>query len=197
MDHSDGKIADLESGTALKTGETGEICVKSSLLMTGYYNRPDLTAQAIDRDGWLHTGDLGFLDSGGYLHYVGRIKELINRGGEKIIPAEVEAALSHYPGVKECKVIGLPDPYYGEEVCACLVPARRGEPPDAEQIRAYLEPRLASFKLPRHIVTLPALPMNPSGKVRRGELRRLAAEALGLKSDKLYWVKIIAVKPAH
>ncbi|MDR3755364.1 AMP-binding protein [Enterocloster sp.] len=182
VDHSDGKIADLESGTALKTGETGEICVKSSLLMTGYYNRPDLTAQAIDRDGWLHTGDLGFLDSGGYLHYVGRIKELINRGGEKIIPAEVEAAVSHYPGVKECKVIGLPDPYYGEEVCACLVPARTGEPPDAEQIRAYLEPRLARFKLPRHIVTLPELPMNSSGKVRRGELRRLAAEALGLKS---------------
>ena len=79
-------------------------------------------------------------------------------------------------------MIGLPDPYYGEEVCACLVPARTGEPPDAEQIRAYLEPRLARFKLPRHIVTLPELPMNSSGKVRRGELRRLAAEALGLKS---------------
>ena len=182
VDHSDGKIADLESGAALKTGETGEICVKSSLLMTGYYNRPDLTARAIDRDGWLHTGDLGFLDSDGYLHYVGRIKEIINRGGEKIIPAEVEAALSHFPGIKECKVIGLPDPYYGEEVCVCLVPAREGENPDAGRVRAYLEPRLASFKLPRHIVILPALPINPSGKVRRSELRRMAAEALGLKT---------------
>ena len=150
--------------------------------MTGYYNRPDLTAQAIDRDGWLHTGDLGFLDSGGYLHYVGRIKEIINRGGEKIIPAEVEAVLSRYPGVKECKVIGLPDPYYGEEVCACLVPACEGENLDAGHVRAFLEPRLAHFKLPRHIVTLPALPINTSGKVRRGELRRMAAESLGLET---------------
>ena len=182
VDHSNGKIADLESGTALKTGETGEICVKSRLLMTGYYNRPDLTTQAIDRDGWLHTGDLGFLDSGGYLHYVGRIKEIINRGGEKIIPAEVEAVLSRYPGVKECKVIGLPDPYYGEEVCACLVPACEGENLDAGHVRAFLEPRLAHFKLPRHIVTLPALPINTSGKVRRGELRRMAAESLGLET---------------
>lgn len=79
-------------------------------------------------------------------------------------------------------MIGLPDPYYGEEVCACLVPAREGENPDAERVRAYLEPRLASFKLPRHIVILPALPINPSGKVRRSELRRMAAEALGLKT---------------
>lgn len=180
VDHSEGKIADLTTGEALKPGETGEICLRSSLLMSGYYNRPDLTAQAIDPEGWLHTGDLGFLDSHGYLHYVGRIKEIINRGGEKIIPAEVEAVLSRHPGVKECKVIGLPDAYYGEEVCACLVPSGSGGPAEGE-IRSYLEPQLARFKLPRYIVPLPALPRNSSGKVKRSELCRLALEALSLQ----------------
>ena len=156
--------------------------MKSSLLMTGYYNRPDLTARAIDRDGWLHTGDLGFLDSDGYLHYVGRIKEIINRGGEKSSPRRWEAALSHFPGIKECKVIGLPDPYYGEGGLRLPGSGPRGGKSRRRAVRAYLEPRLASFKLPRHIVILPALPINPSGKVRRSSLRRMAAEALGLKT---------------
>lgn len=182
VDHSEGKIADLTTGEALKQGDTGEICLRSRLLMSGYYNRPDLTALAIDHEGWLHTGDLGFLDSGGYLHYVGRIREIINRGGEKIIPAEVEAVLTCYPGVRECKVIGVPDPYYGEEACACLVPADGGEAPDEPSLRRYLESYLARYKLPRYIITLPALPMNSSGKVKRNDLRLMALKALGLHS---------------
>lgn len=177
VDHSEGKIVDLQTGEPVDAGCTGEICVRSPLLMTGYYNRPDLTCQVIDQNGWLHTGDLGRLDDQGFLHYTGRIKEIINRGGEKVIPAEVEAVLSGYTGVKECKVIGISDPHYGEEICACLVCDGTGTP-DQVQVLQYLEQRLARFKLPRYVICLDSFPMNSSGKVQRQALRELAIKKI-------------------
>lgn len=177
VDHSQGRIIDLETGRTLPTGQTGEICVKSRLLMTGYYKRPDLTSQAIDAEGWLHTGDIGWLDEAGLLHYKGRIKEIINRGGEKILPSEVEGVFLQMECVKECKVFGVEDSYYGEEVCACLVlrePGFAGE----EDIRSYAVSRLAKFKQPRYVLFLDSLPLNASGKVSRQELISLAKTRL-------------------
>ena len=172
VDHSNGKIADLESGTALKTGETGEICVKSRLLMTGYYNRPDLTAQAIDRDGWLHTGDLGFLDSGGYLHYVGRIKEIINRGGEKIWCTDIEDEIQRIPGVKEVAVAGIPDAIYGE-VAAAVVVAHPGTRLSREQIQDELKDRVARYKIPQKILFVDEIPKTPGLKVDKKHIRTM------------------------
>ncbi len=177
VDHSQGRIIDLETGNELPKGQTGEICVRSRLLMTGYYNRPDLTNQAVDSEGWLHTGDIGWLDEGGFLHYSGRIKEIINRGGEKILPSEVEEVLLQMACVKECKVLGVEDRYYGEEACACLV-LRQPEAAVEETIRSYMVSRLAKYKLPKYILFFDTLPVNASGKVRRQELLALVQARL-------------------
>ena len=121
MNHVEGKIADLETGEALAPGKVGEICIKGYLVMQGYYHQPEQTAKAIDADGWLHTGDLGELDEDGDIILRGRIKELINRGGEKISPVEVENEICALPQVDTCRMIPVPDVHYGEEACACVV----------------------------------------------------------------------------
>lgn len=177
VDHSEGKIINLKTGMPAPDGEPGEICVRSRLLMKGYYNRPDLTAQAIDPDGWLHTGDLGFLDTDGNLHYIGRKKELINRGGEKIIPSEVESALLQLPQVDCCKVIGIPDPLFGEAVCACIV-QKPGSRLSTDDIRNALKDKLAAFQLPEKILFFDALPMNAAGKIQQNQLIELVQERL-------------------
>lgn len=173
VDHSEGKIIDLETGAALPPKTSGEICVRSPLLMKGYYKRPDLTETIIDSEGWLHTGDIGYLTEDGLLHYIGRKKELINRGGEKIIPAEIEAIIAQIPEISRYKVIGLPDPMYGEEVCACIVPKTPGSI-TADEILAFLKSHLAPFKVPRKIVFLEQFPMNASGKIQIVQLTKMA-----------------------
>ena len=145
--------------------------------MSGYYNRPDLTGQAIDSNGWLHTGDLGWLDASKHLHYCGRIKEQINRGGEKINPAEVEAAMSALPGIKLCKVIGIPDDFLGEEICACVI-LKNGVNLQTNESKTYLASRLAKYKIPKFIIYLNSFPTNSTGKIHRQKLIELILNEL-------------------
>jgi len=175
VDHSEGRIISLENGTPVPAGETGEICIRSPMLMKGYYNRSDLTAEIIDTDRWLHTGDLGFLDPDGNLHYVGRKKELINRGGEKIMPSEVESAILGIPQVECCKVVGIPDPLFGEEACACIV-QKSGSSLSADEIRSSLQGCLASFKMPKIILFFDAFPLNAAGKIQLNQLMEMVRE---------------------
>lgn len=178
MDHVEGRITDLSSGRPLPPGEIGEICVRGYVIMQGYYGQPEETQRAIDREGWLHTGDLGYLDPEGNLHLTGRLKELIIRGGENISPAEIELALAEEPSVAACKAVGVPDEHYGEEVCLCVIPAPGGTCTE-EQLRSLLSARLAQFKLPRYILFLDGFPRTTSGKIQSAALAGLAAQRLG------------------
>lgn len=179
MDHVEGKIVRIETGEEQPAGKTGEICVRGYLVMAGYYGQPDATAKAIDKDGWLHTGDMGWLDENGNVHLTGRLKELIIRGGENISPVEVESALNDCYEIAECKAVGVPDWHYGEEVCLCVV-CRNGAKLSETEIRAILTRRLADFKIPKYIIFLEELPKITTGKVRSAELSRLAQERLKL-----------------
>ena len=174
MDHLEGKIVSVENSQELPVGESGEICVRGYGLMMGYYQEEALTASAIDSDGWLHSGDFGFLDEGGCLHLEGRIKELIIRGGENISPLEVETAMLEVPGVLACKVVGVPHTHFGEEVGAVVV--REPNSTVTENgIRTWLEKTLERFKIPTVIVFLDKLPLNSVGKVDLQAAKKLAA----------------------
>lgn len=179
MDHLEGKIAHPATGEPLPIGQPGEICVRGYVVMQGYYGLPENTAQAVDADGWLHTGDVGYLDENGNIHMTGRIKELIIRGGENISPAEIENTAAAWPGVDQCKAVGVADEHYGEEVCLCVI-LKEGAELREEDFRAWLEERLAAFKVPRYILLLEDLPRTATGKVRPSELKKLAEERLGL-----------------
>jgi acyl-CoA synthetase (AMP-forming)/AMP-acid ligase II len=138
--------------------------------MTGYYNLPQATAATIDGEGWLHTGDAGYLDADGYLFLKDRIKDLIISGGENVYPAEVEIAICDHPDVAEVAVIGVPDAKWGESVKAIVV-AKPGTNPEAASIIAWARARIAAYKTPRYVEFVAALPRNASGKILRRELR--------------------------
>lgn len=173
VSYSEGKIVDMKTGLEAEQGQVGEIYMKSPLLMTGYYKRPDLTREVIDEDGWLHTGDLAWQDEHGYLHYAGRVKELINRGGEKINPTEVENVINQLQEVISCKVIGVPDYVYGEAVCACII-WKKGHVMQQKEIYHYLEQKMAPFKIPKYFVYLQSFPTNANGKIKNSKLREMA-----------------------
>lgn len=173
----EGKIVPVNPEANHGGAPIGEVCVRGPMLMKGYYKRPELTAQAIDGEGWLHTGDLGWLDTEENLHLAGRIKDVIIRGGENIMPSELEQLLDEDPCVANCKAIGVPDDHYGEEVCLCVVPAE-GASLGREQILERLSGKLAAFKLPKYILFLDALPYTDTGKVDRKRLSCIAREGL-------------------
>lgn len=174
--HCEVRILD-SGGRQLSAGEDGEICVRGYQVMQGYYKLPQETGKVIDTDGWLHTGDLGHLDSRGFLHVTGRMKEMIIRGGENISPREIEAVISKYPGIRENKVIGLPAEVLQEMIVACIIP-EEGMTISTTGLMSHLENHLAYYKLPAHIVRMESFPVNASGKVMLGELKRQAAEII-------------------
>ena len=182
MDHIEGKIVCPRTGAQQPAGQMGEICVRGYAVMQGYYRQPECTARTIDADGWLHTGDMGYLDGDGNVHLTGRLKELIIRGGENISPAEVEAVLAGDDRVETCKAVGVPDPHYGEVVCLCVV-RRKGARCTEAELKAELKAGLADFEVPQYILFLERLPETLTGKVRVQELKDLARETLGLTSD--------------
>lgn len=163
------KVVDWE-GRALGPGEVGEIVIRSPQNMAGYWKQPDETARTIDAEGWLRTGDAGYLDAEGYVYIHDRVKDMIISGGENVYPAEVESAIYGHPQVADVAVIGVPDEKWGEAVKAIVVP-RPGVTPDAASIVAWARERLAGFKVPRSIEFVESLPRNPSGKLLRRKLR--------------------------
>jgi acyl-CoA synthetase (AMP-forming)/AMP-acid ligase II len=161
-----GSVGPPSPGVDLRLSGSGEILVRSAYLMDGYFDDPAATSAAL-RDGWFHTGDLGDLDDEGYLQVVGRIKEVIRTGGESVAPAEVEAVLAAHPSVAEVAVVGIPDPQWGEIVCAVVVPAP-GRPPSLPELQKHCEGRIAGFKKPRRLELAQTLPRTPAtGQVQR------------------------------
>lgn len=168
--HLEPRIVDLDTGEPLPAGQTGEFCIRGYSVMECYYGEPELTEEAIDAQGFLHTGDMGYLDGNGRLFLTGRKKELIIRGGENVAPGEIEAVLRKEPRIRQVKVIGLPDDHYGEEICACVVAGE--EALTAEEVRSLAARKLAYYKVPRYVVFLEELPLLGNGKTDIKKLRQ-------------------------
>jgi len=165
------KIIDKE-GNEVPRGTHGEIMIKGDNVMTGYYKAPDKTAEALEPDGWLHTGDLGYMDEDGFVFVTGRIKELIIKGGENIAPKEIDEALYRHPAVLDAAAVGIPDKDYGEEIMACVV-LKPGFTTAEEELRDHCLEHLGKFKTPKLIKIMDDLPKGPSGKIQRLKLREL------------------------
>lgn len=174
MPHVEVKVVDPFTGQTQPIGSVGEFCTRGYHVMLGYFENPDATAAAIDRDGWLHTGDLCAMDERGYCTIEGRLKDMIIRGGENIYPRELEELLFAHPSVGEVAVVGLPDDRWGEEVAAFIRPAP-GRRVDKNELFAYMRQHLAPYKTPRHWFELDALPMTGPGKIQKYKLRQMSA----------------------
>lgn len=170
LDHVEMKVVDFVTGLPKTAGELGELCTRGYHVMQGYFRAAHATEQAIDKDGWLHTGDAGFVDAEGRYHFVSRLKEIIIRGGENISPQEIECAVLEHPGVKAAKVFGVPSEAFGEEVAVSLV-LKPGVSLDINGLRAFLLSRLAHYKIPRFLDLKESLPLTGSGKIDVQTLR--------------------------
>ncbi len=178
--HVEVMVIDPETGLPVPHGEPGELCTRAYSVMIGYWNEPEKTAEVL-RHGWMHTGDLATMDADGYLNIVGRIKDLVIRGGENVYPREVEEFLYTHPDVVDAQVIGVPDEKYGEELMA-WVRLRPGAPAlSAESLREFSTGKLAHYKIPRYVHRVDEFPMTVTGKVRKVEMRAQAVEILGLQ----------------
>jgi fatty-acyl-CoA synthase len=175
--HVEVKVVD-ESGAIVKLGQPGQVCVRGYSVMLGYWDEPEKTADAI-RDGWMHTGDLGVLDDTGYLRIVGRIKDMVIRGGENLFPREIEEYLFRHPAVADVQVFGVPDKTYGEELCAWIV-RKPGCQTTEEEIRQFCRGQISHQKIPRYVRFVDAFPITASGKARKNEMRKAMMEELGL-----------------
>jgi fatty-acyl-CoA synthase len=177
--HLEVKIVD-EAGEVVPRGATGEVCTRGYSVMLGYWDDAERTAEAIDAAGWMHTGDLGTIDAAGYGNIVGRIKDMVIRGGENIYPREVEEFLYAHPKVADVQVVGVPDPRFGEELCAWirLLP---GETATQDEIRDFCRGQIAHFKIPRYVSFVDEFPMTVTGKVQKFLIRQRMIEELGLK----------------
>ncbi|MYT38488.1 AMP-binding protein [Streptomyces sp. SID8356] len=175
LPHIEVKIVDPVTGTTVERGTPGELCTRGYSVMLGYWDRPDRTAEVIDAGRWMHTGDLAVMREDGCVQVVGRIKDMIIRGGENVYPREIEEFLHGHPKIADVQVVGVPDERYGEEILACVIPRDPADPPELEEIAAYCRERLAHYKIPRRLRVLDAFPMTVSGKVRKIELRETYA----------------------
>ncbi|MCI0384723.1 AMP-binding protein [Streptomyces sp. CNQ085] len=176
--HVEIKIVDPETGKTVPRGRQGEFRTRGYSVMRGYWRQPDKTAEAIDADGWMRTGDLAVMDADGYVSITGRIKDLVIRGGENVYPREIEEFLHTHPDILDAQVVGVPDPYYGEEIMAWIRLRGGAAPLGAAELRAYCAGRLAHYKIPRHVAVVDSFPMTASGKVRKVELRERGAALL-------------------
>jgi long-chain acyl-CoA synthetase len=172
---NEAKIVDPQ-GHALPPGEPGEIMVRGPNVMKGYYKNPEETAKAFTDDGWLHTGDVGYMDEDGFVFVTGRIKELIIKGGENIAPREIDEALLKHPAVLEAAAVGIPDQDYGQEIMACIV-LKDGELCCEDELRAFCRQELGAYKTPKVFRFQQELPKGPSGKVQRLKLLDAASES--------------------
>ncbi len=180
LPHTEVKIVDVQTGETVATGENGELCARGYMVMNGYYNDPQGTAEAIDAEGWLHTGDVAVVDDAGYFKITGRIKEMIIRGGENIYPREIEEFLHHCPAIADVQVVGIPDAKYGEEVMA-WVKLREGAELTYDDIKAFCKGRIADFKIPRHVKFVNDFPLTVTGKVQKFRMREIAVSEMGLQ----------------
>ncbi len=178
--HVEIKIVDPDTGQILPRGMTGEFCTRGYSVMLGYWNDPARTADAIDSDGFMHTGDLATMDEDGYVNIVGRIKDMIIRGGENVYPREVEEFLYRHPAVADVQVIGVPDTRYGEEIMA-WIRLKEGAQADAEEIKAFCRGQISHYKVPRYVKFVEEFPMTVTGKVQKFVMRDAAKEELGLE----------------
>ena len=179
--HVEVKVVDPESDLTLPRGESGELCTRGYSVMLGYWEEPVKTAEVLDAAGWMHTGDLATMDADGYLEIVGRIKDLVIRGGENIYPREIEEFLYGHPDIVDVQVIGVPDAKYGEELMA-WVKLREGADLTVDQLREYCTGRLAHYKIPRYLKVTDSFPMTVTGKIRKVEMRETAVAELGLEA---------------
>jgi fatty-acyl-CoA synthase len=177
--HVEVKVVDPGTGRALPPGEPGELCTRGYSVMLGYWEDEERTREAIDAGRWMHTGDMATMDEEGYVNIVGRIKDMIIRGGENVYPREIEEFLYTHPAIADVQVIGVPDERYGEELMAWVIP-REAEALDEESVRAFCEGRIARHKVPRYVKIVDAFPMTVTGKVQKYKMRDEAIDELGL-----------------
>jgi fatty-acyl-CoA synthase len=180
--HLEVKIVD-EEGATVPRGQPGELCTRGYSVMIGYWDDPEKTAEAIDPEGWMHTGDLATIDEEGYCNIVGRIKDMVIRGGENVFPREIEEYLFRHPKIEDVQVIGVPDPKYGEEICA-WIKLRAGEISSREEIAAFCKGQIAHYKIPRYVKFVDSFPMTVTGKIQKFEMRKAMIAELGLAEAK-------------
>jgi fatty-acyl-CoA synthase len=182
LPHIEIKIIDAE-GKVVPRGETGEFCTRGYSVMKGYWNDAEKTVEAIDEAGWMHTGDLATMDAKGYVNIVGRLKDMVIRGGENVYPREIEEFLYRHPKIQDVQVIGVPDPRYGEEICA-WIKLHDGKTATVEEIREFCKGEIAHYKIPRYIEFVAEFPMTITGKIQKFVMREQTIEKLGLKAEK-------------
>ena len=181
LPHTEVKIVDTE-GRIVPRGQPGELLTRGYCVMLGYWNDPERTAKAIDQARWIASGDIATIDAEGYCQIVGRIKDMVIRGGENIFPREIEEFLYTHPNIEDVQIVGVPDPKYGEELCA-WIKLREGEAATEEEIRDFCQGRIAHFKIPRYIKFVDGFPMTVTGKIQKYIIRQQAAEELGLAGE--------------
>jgi fatty-acyl-CoA synthase len=174
--HLEAKVVD-KHGRIVPRGEAGELCTRGYSVMLGYWNDEVHTRQALDEAGWMHTGDIATIDDQGYCHIVGRMKDMVIRGGENIYPREIEEFLYRHPDIQEVQVIGVPDARYGEEICAWII-LREGADLDEEGVRAFCRDQIAHYKIPRYVRFVKSFPSTATGKVQKFAMREAMMEVL-------------------
>ena len=181
--HLQVKVIDPVSGETVAPGVSGELCTRGYSVMHGYWEDPGRTAEAIDAEGWMHTGDLATMDIEGYVNIVGRIKDMVIRGGENIYPREIEEFLYRHPQIQDVQVVGIPDPKYGEELCAWIIP-KPGQTLNEDDVKAFCKGQIAHYKVPRYIRFVTEFPMTVTGKIQKFKIRDDMKQQLGLQEDK-------------
>jgi len=179
--HVEIRVADPETGETVPRGTPGEFCTRGYSVMQGYWNDPEKTADAIDADGWMHTGDLAVMADDGYVNIVGRIKDMVIRGGENIYPREIEEFLYTHPDIEDVQAIGVPDEKYGEELMVWVKPLP-GKTLDDDAVREFCRGKIAHYKVPRYVKFVEEFPMTVTGKVRKVEMRETSISELGLQA---------------